>query len=363
MMNAKFMFNVESWNVRGLGDSVKCGAVFADLAFAKPSLLGLQETKLSLISPAKAASFLPPNLRTFSSVDSIGSSGGLVTAWDQTLFSLATSGSTRSILSLDFLLADDGSPFRFTNVYAPCDLAGKTVFLQDLLTHAPIDNTPWLIAGDFNLTRDPSDHNNDNFSLPEAELFNDCINTTGLIELPLGDRRLSCLGAPFTYTEIREAFSAMNKMSSPGPDGFGPSFFSTFWDTVSADVAKIFSSFFDGTIDLSRINRAFLAITKVLMTRLKAGIHNLVDADQTGFLSGRRISENIVYAADLVRCCHTRKSPTIVFKIDFRKAFDSVNWASLLPILRARGFDDLWCTWMWRILDSGHTAILLNGVP
>jgi hypothetical protein len=67
------------------------------------------------------------------------------------------------------------------------------------------------------------------------------------------------------------------------------------------------------------------AITKVLTSRLQQNIHALVDADQTGFLSGRRISENIVYAADILRCCHLRKAPTIVFKIDFRKAFDSVN--------------------------------------
>ncbi|XP_071681910.1 uncharacterized protein [Lolium perenne] len=65
------------------------------------------------------------------------------------------------------------------------------------------------------------------------------------------------------------------------------------------------------------------AITKVLMTWLQTTIHALVDADQTGFLSGHHISENIVYAADLLRCCHSRKAPTLVFKIDFRKAFDS----------------------------------------
>jgi hypothetical protein len=72
----------------------------------------------------------------------------------------------------------------------------------------------------------------------------------------------------------------------------------------------MFSSFYDGSIDLSRINRAFLvllpktdydihpshfrpislqncimkAITKVLTTRLQMAIHSLVDADQTGFL-------------------------------------------------------------------------------
>jgi hypothetical protein len=177
------------------------------------------------------------------------------------------------------------------------------------------------------------------------------------------------LSAPFSPDEICRAFALMNKQSSPGPDGFGPTFFSTFWDLVSPDVLAVYSSFYHGTLDLTSINRAFLvllpktdsadhpsqfrsislqncimkAITKVLTSRLQAAIHSLVDADQTRFLSGRRISENIVYAADLVRCCHLKKAATVVFKIDFKKAFDSVNWDSLLRILRARGFDDRWC--------------------
>jgi hypothetical protein len=105
------------------------------------------------------------------------------------------------------------------------------------------------------------------------------------------------------------------------------------------------------------------AITKVLTSRLQAYIHSLVDADQTEFLSGRRISENIVYAADLLRCYHNAKAPSVVFKVDFKKAFDSVNWDSLILILRARGFDDRWCGWMSQIFHTSHMAVLLNGIP
>ncbi|KAK1608688.1 hypothetical protein QYE76_032361 [Lolium multiflorum] len=147
-----------------------------------------------------------------------------------------------------------------------------------------------------------------------------------------GTPTLVGLSAPFTPEEVKGAFLSMNKLSSPGPAGFGSAFFSTFWATVAPDVWELFSSFYDGDIDLERINRAFLvllpkvdvathpsqfrpislqncvmkAITKVLTTRLQAAIQSLVDADQTGFLSGRRILENIVYAADLLRCCHSR---------------------------------------------------------
>jgi hypothetical protein len=52
----------------------------------------------------------------------------------------------------------------------------------------------------------------------------------------------------------------MNRLSSPGPDGFGPSFFQTFWDTVCPDVVAVFCSFYEGTVDLTRINRAFLVL-------------------------------------------------------------------------------------------------------
>jgi len=57
---------------------------------------------------------------------------------------------------------------------------------------------------------------------------------------------------------------------------------------------------------------------------------------------GRSIAENFVYAADLLSCCHKRKVPTAVLKLDFKKAFDSVKWSSLDAILRVRGFDSHW---------------------
>jgi hypothetical protein len=68
-----------------------------------------------------------------------------------------------------------------------------------------------------------------------------------------------------------------------------------------------------------------------------------VDVDQTGFIKGRSISENFVMATELVQCCHKRRVPTLVIKLNFAKAFDSVNWTSLLRILEVRGFPATWC--------------------
>lgn len=80
-------------------------------------------------------------------------------------------------------------------------------------------------------------------------------------------------------------------------------------------------------------------------------------------MSGHSISENSVYATELVQCCHKRGGPALVFKLDFAKAFDSIAWPSLRRSMEVRGFPAAWCDWMDLILRSSMAAALLNGVP
>lgn len=79
-----------------------------------------------------------------------------------------------------------------------------------------------------------------------------------------------------------------------------------------------------------------------MTSRLQKVIQRLIHADQMGFLQGRSISENFIYATEMVQCCHKRKAPAIVLKLDFRKAFDSVDWSALDGVLSAKGFPANW---------------------
>jgi hypothetical protein len=170
---------------------------------------------------------------------------------------------------------------------------------------------------------------------------------------------LSALVSPFSEAEALQAVKSMNANSAPGPDGFGPAWYSSAWSFVKVDVMDFLSKFYSGPADLNCINRAHIVllpkcqgatapkdfrpislqncpikiITKILTTRLQRLIHQLVDMDQTGFIKGRSISENFVYATKLVQHCHHRKHPTVVLKLDFAKAFESVSWDSLMLIL------------------------------
>jgi len=92
-------------------------------------------------------------------------------------------------------------------------------------------------------------------------------------------------------------------------------------------------------------------------------IPSLVHLDQTGFIKGRSISENFIYAAELVQTCYKRRIPAVALKLDFRKAFDSIEWSALDAILEAKNFPLKWREWVLNILTTSQTAVLLNGTP
>jgi hypothetical protein len=197
------------------------------------------------------------------------------------------------------------------------------------------------------------------------------------------------LSEPFHISEIERAFRNMNLNSSPGPDGFSPGFYNTFWNTIKTNGLPLFSAFYDHSLSMDGLDCAFLVLlpkkdgarsascfrpislqgclvksfAKVLTNRLQPWITRLVSSDQTIFIKERCISENFVYAAELLSCCHRRGAATIVLKLDFQKSFDSICWQSLDVILLARGFDDRWRTWVSTLLSTGCTSILLNGAP
>jgi hypothetical protein len=52
-----------------------------------------------------------------------------------------------------------------------------------------------------------------------------------------------------------------------------------------------------------------------------------------------------------------------VLKLDFEKAFDTVEHELILQVLSHRGFGPKWLGWVRAILQSGTSSVLLNGVP
>ena len=65
----------------------------------------------------------------------------------------------------------------------------KHSFLAELISIASSIQGAWALVGDFNLIWFPGDKSNDNFDVHEASIFNEFINDSSLLEIPLLDRR------------------------------------------------------------------------------------------------------------------------------------------------------------------------------
>ncbi|XP_073368009.1 uncharacterized protein [Aegilops tauschii subsp. strangulata] len=60
--------------------------------------------------------------------------------------------------------------------------------------------------------------------------------------------------------------------------------------------------------------------------------------------------------------CKQSKRPIIILKLDFAKAFDTVEHEVILQMLKHKGFDDKWVGWVNEILSTGSSSVLLNGI-
>lgn len=96
-------------------------------------------------------------------------------------------------------------------------------------------------------------------------------------------------------------------------------------------------------------------MSKVMTSRLQKVLPQLVHSDLTGFIKGRCIAENFIYAVEMVQCCYKWKAPTIILKLDFRKAFDSINWQTMDNILQAKGFQAKWRNGYLTSIQRGST--------
>ena len=55
-----------------------------------------------------------------------------------------------------------------------------------------------------------------------------------------------------------------------------------------------------------------------------------------------------------------KRKSGLILKLDFKKAYDKVDWVFLLNSVRQRGFDEKWCEWIKQVISGGTVSVKLN---
>lgn len=196
--------SILSWNVRGLGQLQRYEDVLTELIARRPDVVALQETKLEGVDLPKRKTFLPSRLSSFATRPSLGAAGGILTAWDSTTITLSFTFELHHSLTTVLTFNADGGTLSITNVYVPTAHTVKPAFLAELTSLANSIVGSWMLIGDFNLMREPSDKNTSAFNFTETKMFNDAINDDiRLVEIPLVDRSFTWSNKRDTPTLVR----------------------------------------------------------------------------------------------------------------------------------------------------------------
>ncbi|GKE04860.1 RNA-directed DNA polymerase, eukaryota [Tanacetum coccineum] len=114
---------------------------------------------------------------------------------------------------------------------------------------------------------------------------------------------------------------------------------------------------------ISLIGSLYKIIAKILANRLSFVISGLISDVQSAFVSNRQILDGPFILNEILSWYKHKKFKGMVFKVDFKKAFDSIRWDYLQDILKMFGFGDKWCGWINGYLNSTMGLILINESP
>jgi hypothetical protein len=66
---------------------------------------------------------------------------------------------------------------------------------------------------------------------------------------------------------------------------------------------------------------------------------------------------------ELIDLAKRRKDKCLLFKVDFERAYDTVNWQFLDYMMRRMGFVEGWRKWISACVFNSSMSVLVNGSP
>lgn len=158
------------------------------------------------------------------------------------------------------------------------------------------------------------------------------------------------LEARVTETEVKAAIEGLGSLKAPGPDGLNGAFFRNHWEAIKGEVLQAVLGFFDGERLLGEINETLVSlipkvqmaeslnqlrpisccnfiykiISKIIVMRLKGIMGQLVSENQSAFVGGRLIQDNLIIAHEAFHALKRKDrggKDYMAIKLDMNKAY------------------------------------------
>ncbi|GJT01793.1 RNA-directed DNA polymerase, eukaryota, reverse transcriptase zinc-binding domain protein [Tanacetum coccineum] len=132
-------------------------------------------------------------------------------------------------------------------------------------------------------------------------------------------------------SEIKNAMFEIEDSKAPGPDGYTARFYKSAWNII-------------------------------LTSRIKGVLGTLVGENQSAFIEGRQITDNILLSQELFKGYNRKQNiKKVSFKIDIQKAYDTISWEFLRETLEMFGFHKTMVSWIMTCVTSTKFSINVNG--
>ncbi|GKV01451.1 hypothetical protein SLEP1_g14002 [Rubroshorea leprosula] len=197
------------------------------------------------------------------------------------------------------------------------------------------------------------------------------------------------LERPFPIEEIEEGLRSFDGSKAPGPDGYNFNFIKFAWNTLKDDFVNFLREFHQYGRLVKGLNSSFLTLipkklnpvqfkeyrpiclisclykllAKVLANRLKKVMADIISESQSAFVGGRQLVDSVLVLNEVVDEVRRKKQESFIFKADFEKAYDCVDWDFLDWMMDRMGFGVKWRKWIRECLSTARISILVNGSP
>jgi len=192
--------------------------------------------------------------------------------------------------------------------------------------------------------------------------------------------------ADVTVAEVARALRSAPPGRSPGLDGIPVELYRRFKGPLLPTFARLFTAinilgqlptgFSEGLITIifksgDRCDPAnyrpitllctdYRLYAKVLALRLNPCLASLIDREQTAFVPGRRIGENILAMQCLPELLRRQRRWALIVFCDFRKAYDTLDRAFLFSIMRELGLGEGFLAMVRLLLSDTRARATVN---